>query len=174
MIYLVEGLNYAGKSTWIKKIGVKNFEYGDCVELETSWLNRLREECTYKVHRNIDAYWIGSYLSTFNTAKLFDRCFWHRTFISALAYDSITQVAFKAIVNNIDKNSCQLIYIDTDPIICINRWKMDKNKRNYLEYQDNELKLLMYWKTIKYVFDTCFNYMEDMGFKIERIENYGS
>jgi thymidylate kinase len=148
MLYLVEGLNCSGKTTWIKET---LSETEDGVIYKTPWANPLRWNDRKKklipdgvrISNGlciplIDAYAIGVYETMIEMAqmKMLDDVYWDRTFISALAYGSISRKAYDYLLELIyNIGNIEVIFLDTPVDETLERWnKIRETKPDYKNY----------------------------------------
>jgi len=131
MLYLVEGLNCAGKSTYINE-----HKKPSDVHLITDFANPLRFGSFESglSQSEINAYLLGFYKTIFHMIDYLDihsnDIWWDRTFISAYAYGSIDlsmYMNFLELYRNSQKFNVEIIYLVTSVKTCTNRW-IDKMK----------------------------------------------
>ena len=137
---IVEGLNCAGKSTWINnqifeiedKIGIKP------QHLITSWANPLRfnDEKKKILHYDqfgcsFDSYLVGCFESVAKL-ELYKPIFWDRSFITAYAYGSINLEQFMYLVDKF-RTWNRFVFIDTKVTTCLKRFKKIYKDKTYVE-----------------------------------------
>ena len=146
MLFLVEGLNCSGKTTWIEN----NIRPNDII-FQTPWANPLRwKQDSFSEHKSklltgeiesdwlvlFDAYAIGVYETMMNMAKQeVNNVYWDRTFISAYAYRSISRMAYDVMVELLyNIGNVGIVFLDTSVDETLERWK--KLKEGNPEYKD--------------------------------------
>lgn len=134
MLYLVEGLNCSGKTTYINNL-VEHKLQG--YQFNTGWANPLRQVNLSKRTIMNNNYLCGVYEAVWHSYKTFanfgDAYYWDRTWISAYVYGSINLQAFDRLCRFY--KGCTIIYIDTPMLICKERWEKLRNQNpNYKKY----------------------------------------
>jgi len=175
-LILVEGLNCAGKSTWIReqfKYYSKNNQNSIPISITSKWANPLRWNHIKKVliDHQFSSYSIGVYETILETLPLLHKTiYWDRTFISAYVYDSIYLSTINYLLEKLNRMVVKIIYIDTPVEVCIERLaKLRMDNPNYKKYfyssnQDD-------FKVIQEKFEETFMHMtNNYNFKIERIK----
>jgi len=163
MLYLVEGLNSSGKTTWIennKKIGDRH--------ITTYYLNPLRWSRKKKEliqNGGIANYCLGCYeMLRTSLVNLPCDAYWDRTFISAWVYYTINEDMFEYLCKEYLSVNTKVIFIDTDPQICMSRFK--KNRKRYVSNFD--------WYGLRDRFHEAISKMKRIGYDIKVIPNYGA
>ena len=145
MIYLVEGLNASGKSTYIRGQLQKN---PNAISFSTPWLNPLRhpEKFSYWI-TDWDSFLYGAYESVCLTLKVLDKdVYWDRTFISAWAYNShIERSTMMDLLGCFKKKEVKLILLDTPIDICMDRFYGRDEDKSYVEHFDDKKALRAHW-----------------------------
>jgi len=134
VLYLVEGLNCAGKTTYIENLK-KHIIY-----IKTHWCNPLRwsdkkKDIVYASHD----YSLGAYETVLRLYKNWpEAIFWDRTFISAYIYDSISKRYFDYLVDICLENQVStphIIFVDTKIDTCLSRLKsLRESDPKYKDY----------------------------------------
>lgn len=158
MLYLVEGLNGAGKTSWIKQSMKRQIETKHSIWITTPWLNPLRWDDQKKQYfdgedattrkTQLGSYLLGSYEALLQTlaikAQVANDIFIDRSFISAYVYGPMLPWTFEAI-----KEYCcelfpnfEVIFIDTKPETCISRIaNIRAFDPQYKSYADDNINL---------------------------------
>lgn len=180
-LYLVEGLNCSGKTTYINKC-VKEAENHDLFYdvFTTPWANPLRwKKDLFTIKRSFSAAEINSYAFGvyetllriyFSRNLLLDFIFWDRTWISAYVYGSINYDKFleliylyKEYLSNNNISSVNIIFMDTSAEVCKERWNnINKLEKNYVDNIDN-------WDKYYVKFLEAMEQLENCGYFVERI-----
>jgi thymidylate kinase len=135
MVFLVEGLNCSGKTFHINTLidGETDIIY------KTPWLNPLRWDANKKAFvKNINDFAIGAYETLIEMASgELTHVYWDRTFISAYIYDTISRQVYNYLTSLCLKiNIKNIIFVDTDPKVCIDRLQRmresDPKYKNYI------------------------------------------
>ena len=167
MIYLVEGLNCSGKTTWIKE--------QPCVDIDnvinTPFANPLRFTGLKKFLSDIfdfNPYYYGAYETILELNTQIgqnDVWFWDRTWISAWVYGSITNKRIFDELVRIYTDHCKVIFIDTPVDECLKRWKeRDNAGKEYVDLQKD-------WRLLREKFVETVNILEARGMNVQRIES---
>lgn len=138
MLFLIEGLNCAGKSTYIQNCCKNNIgSFG----ITTPWCNPLRwnGKKNSLLKEDSDIYSIGAYETILRMFKGWpEKVFWDRTFISSYVYDTIYEMQFNYLVDIGLENKLitpNIVYIDTAPKTCLDRLKqLRENDPKYKDY----------------------------------------
>jgi thymidylate kinase len=151
---IVEGLNCAGKTTWIEGQILKDNEMHlpKPIHLITSWANPLRFDEKKKaiLHSNFldkifdcitdEAYVIGCYETVFNIYKNFGQkipVYMDRSFITAYAYRTMSNSSFHYIMKMFNTLKIYYVFIDTPVNVCLERFEKIKDKKKYVEIDKN-------------------------------------
>jgi thymidylate kinase len=171
MLYLVEGLNCAGKTTWIKNrskdimifVNDMNTRYLN----PKNWADELKKAIIDEDEFLYGAYYALAYSIipdyTFGPVHTF----WDRTWISAMIYGSISQDTFLRLSNLYLTKSVTIIFIDTPVSVCIDRFKKTNDDR-YDKYMLNTIE--EDWANVRNNFITTMKYLSGIGYSVETLE----
>ena len=163
MIYLVEGLNGAGKSTWIKK---QCQAYAPDTEIvETPWANPRRFGLgSFKHYLKLDqvaldAYLFGVWESLLHQYKDSDRyVYFDRSWISCYVYGSISEKVFIELANIWKDLDVTIVYVFSNK--AEDRFRLQTDK----DYVDEGAE----WRKTHYKFDSAFCDLKDhLNYKVE-------
>ena len=166
MLYLVEGLNCAGKTYWINK-------QPDGAYLHTPYLNpknwNVDNLPSYISHMSQIDFLLGAYYAIVNmyNDNNFKRLnvYWDRTWISAFVYGSLTKDCFRLLVSEHVKfiHDVRVIYINTPINICLKR--LNELRSEDTRYNNYELSAIEDdWIAVKNNFINAFAIMKSVGF----------
>ena len=166
MLTLVEGLNCSGKTTYIKnhKSQVIDTWYANPLRWDNS-KNLLMGSLEKKEYYGIGVYEtiLRMFLSSYSAPDYY----WDRTWISAYVYKTLTKPSFDFISDLYCENCVKVIWLDTNPFICKDRWEAE-NKKDEKDYVVN-----FDWKGLRDEFETVMTELDKMGMNVEVITNYG-
>jgi len=176
MIYLVDGVNGAGKSTWINSH--KNEE--DYV-VHTTWLNPLRYDSAKRLELSNgkeELYHLFSYETLLRAEAIFSRPslsdhYWDRSFLSAYVYGSISLNVFNRLMNLVDDinldHEIEFVYVDTDINLCVDR--LNRIRETCCDYKDYvKADTIESMHKIKDKFDELFKALYIQNYKVRYIQ----
>lgn len=146
MLYLLEGLNCSGKSTWISKQIRNQIDSRDGLrnpfKIKTSWANPLCWESHKRsiITDGISEYALGCYetiIEAFIGTASTQDVYWDRTFISAFAYHSIRREVYDFLVEVLYKYKqyVKIVFVDTAVDTTLERWeKLKGSDPTYRSY----------------------------------------
>lgn len=165
-LILVEGLNCAGKTTYISE-DIKN--YDNVTKLTTKWANPANwPEWSKRKYNTSSVLW-GIYVSLFHQLK--DQIFsgptsyiyLDRSWISSYVYGSIDEECFNNLAELWFPIIEEIVWINTDYRKCLDRFK--KSKRNIMIPFD--------WKYIQENFEKTIFKLADMKYPIQIVDGSG-
>ena len=162
MLALVEGLNGAGKSTYIKgQTGIV---------LHTPYANPLRwEKSKHRLIGSLDrkeCYAIGVYEAIYHTHVDFGNMrrsyWWDRTWISAYVYGSIKKEAFDFLSDLYVEITNHIVFVDTNVSICKERFANSVEDKSYVNNFE--------WNKLHSRFCRAMQELNTKGYKIKTIK----
>lgn len=158
VLYLVEGLNCSGKTTYIERCLIDKAKKG--VYYKTDWLNPLRDKfhpCNNASLKEIEMFMRGAYLTVLHSLfriKNLEECnvYWDRTFISAFAYGTIEFDLVTELVTAIKDNGwdVRIVFLDIPVDVCMDRFMMREENRDYVAYVTQQTKLRLFWEKVSF------------------------
>jgi hypothetical protein len=169
MLYLVEGLNCSGKSTFIE-----NMCQGDSIV--TDWLNPKRwPKGSYKSQINENGltlpYLIGAYETFYRSARSLGflrskAIYVDRTWISAYAYGTIGEKPFEYLMSVHSTSDVNVTFIDTPVELCWERW-VNEGRRKSKGYVKSDFE---FWKIVDVKLREAIERMENFGFNVYKVK----
>jgi thymidylate kinase len=170
VLYLVEGLNCAGKTYWINK------QVGGAY-LHTPYLNPKNWDVddlpSYISHSSHLDFLLGAYYAIIHIYQVGDfkreGVYWDRTWISAFVYGSLTKDCFKLVVAEYAKyaNDLKIVYADTPVNVCLKR--LNALRSEDTRYNNYELSAIEDdWIAVKNNFNDAFDIMRNNGFSEDK------
>ena len=159
MLFLVEGLNCSGKSTFIDDISKG-------IVLTTPWLNPLRNKSHYL---NYQSYHVGAYEGILGALK--DQIgstslYWDRTWISSYAYGTLEHKSFEYLAEKYAVENVSVVFMDTTLELCIDRWKNSKRDedKSYVKFDEE------YWSEVQEKLKDAVTFLSKKGIPVHIIK----
>ena len=164
MLYLVEGLNASGKSTWIKSNKTDKDK-----SIVTTYANPLRwkKDKVCLIHNDVD-FILGAYESLFYIIKdmLNDipDIYLDRSFISGYVYGTIEEKCeFEYLAEMFYKLQPKIIFMETDIDVCKDRWQEGhKKNKKYVTNFD--------WEGTRKKFINSIKYLKEIGYGVKIVK----
>ena len=169
MLYLVEGLNCSGKSTFIQDTSSGN-------SIVTDWLNPRRwtaggyKDMLKKLELTTP-YLIGAYETFYRSMRSLGflrskAIYVDRTWISAYAYGTIGELAYQYLLSIHSQNDVVIVFMDTPVEVCWERWKKLKLSSSKAYVNSS----LQYWKSVDKALRLSVSNLETLGFQVNRMQ----
>jgi thymidylate kinase len=139
MFHIVEGLNGAGKSTFIDDNMLRPYDK----LVESAWINRLRWDKKKRIaigatKGQTESYVMGATETVFRIQEsIAANIFLDRSFISSFVYDSISEIGFFYLLGVAAEYDVTVHFLDTPPEVCYQRF-LNTNGKGYVAHRKLE------------------------------------